>query len=69
MTSENGRCTSDYDSHDRQWIDGDLVCVDCGLVDLDAARIIQRFAEAAPVPLEMVSPRLARRAQRRRVPA
>lgn len=50
MTSENSRCGSDYDSHDWQWIDGDRVCVDCALIDLDAARIVQRFAQATGIP-------------------
>jgi DNA-binding response OmpR family regulator len=64
MTSESSqpaRCTSDYESHDRQWIGPDLVCVDCGLVDLDAARIVQRFAERTAVPVA------AMRRQARRV--
>lgn len=46
----DSRCSSDYDSHDWQWIDGSRVCVDCALIDLDGERIMHRVAEQLQVP-------------------
>lgn len=52
---EDERCSTDYESHLWDWIDGHHVCPDCGLIDLAGERIMHDIADRLEVPRNTLS--------------
>lgn len=63
------QCDSDYESHAWDWIDGDHICPDCGLIDLDGRRLLAEVAYRLELPRATVKHLTRARPEQQPAPA